>query len=98
MTSTPAFLMLKEAVPRISRQDRLSLQRLSIEQLPLPLQDITYGLYSQKGDAAYDLVDDILDTNTFELPLKMNVENDDGIPEANYKMLFPEIAVSELVF
>lgn len=97
MSFTPAFMMAKEAVTSMSRKDRLSLQRLALEQLPLRLQNATYALYGQSSGAADDRLNDILNTNSFELPVEMKPEGQDESYEVEYKVLFPEIAVSEVL-
>lgn len=97
MSFTPAFMMTKDAITSMTRKDRLSLQRLALEQLPLPLQSSIYALYGQSDDAANDPVEDILNTNSFELPVEVKPEGDDEIYEVEYKVLFPEIAVSEVL-
>lgn len=101
MSFTPAFMVAKKAVASLNREDRLLLQRLALEQLPLPLQNVAFALYGQKSGASDDHIEnhieDVLNTNSFELPVEVKPEGENETYEVEYKVLFPEIAVSEVL-
>lgn len=94
MSSTPALMVAKEAMVDIRFKDRLHLQHLAVEQLPSQLRIKVHTLYNQKGHSAYDILDDILNTNSFQLPLLSESNGEASSSEADFKMLFPDVAVS----
>lgn len=83
MSFTPAFMMSYEAYDDLSEKERIYFQRLAFERLPDRVRGLAYQLYGQSEEKAIDSIDDILDTNTFDLPVDLTswsqgIEDNDG--------------------
>ena len=92
MTSTPVFMIVKGSMTELPQVEGLALQRLAIDSLPPNARDATYSLYGYKGQQAADKLEDIMDTNSFQISIDIELENEASSDHFEYKGLFPEIA------
>jgi hypothetical protein len=84
---TPAIVINHDAFDDISEADRLPLQKRAVEALPKHTRDLFMALCGHFGG---DLIDDIINTNSFEVEL--------GEDEESHSVVLPETSVCYSTF